>query len=347
MPSSAPSQTEILLINLGSPDSPSVVDVRRYLAEFLSDERVIDLPWLARQIILRCFILPFRPQASAAAYQTIWTPEGSPLVVTSRRFRDLLQEKVQERVEVAMRYGRPSIPSVLEEIVARGTNRLLLVPLYPHYAMSSYETVVVCVQEHLARLAPSMQLEIVPPFYEDPSYIASLVEVARPHLDKGFDHLLFSYHGVPERHLHKSDPTHQHCLVQPQCCECPSPAHTTCYRHQTRRTSEAFAKAAGVSADRYTVAYQSRFGRDPWLQPYTDETLVRLAQQGVRRIAVVSPAFVTDCLETLEEIAERGKESFLHAGGAEFEMIPCLNTHPRWVETVAHWLCDLVADNTK
>ncbi|MFM8657744.1 MAG: ferrochelatase, partial [Chthoniobacterales bacterium] len=226
------SKKAVLLLNLGSPDSTKIPDVRRYLREFLSDGRVLDVNPLLRAIVLNLFILPFRPRKSAAAYATIWTEAGSPLIVTSRKQRDLLAAKLDVPVHLAMRYGQPSVPDVMKQIVADGTEELFLVPLYPHYAMSSYETAVVQAMEEVARQKPEMKVTLLQPYYDDPEYIGALADATAPHLQQDYDMLVFSYHGVPERHLRKSDPSHAHCLTVPDCCHCASPSHATCYRHQ-------------------------------------------------------------------------------------------------------------------
>jgi len=331
----------VLLVNLGSPDSPSVPDVRRYLREFLMDGRVLDAPWPVRFLVVHALILPFRPRQSAEAYQKIWTPDGSPLVATSRKVMQELQQRARVPVELAMRYQNPSIVSAVDKLAAQGVEDLLLIPLFPHYAMSSYETAVVRVRAVLQRRAPRMRLTVEPPFFERPDYLEALVASAEPHLADGYDHLLFSFHGLPERHLRKSDPTHRHCLQVNDCCAVASPAQATCYRAQCFRTVEAFVRRAGVT--RYSVSFQSRLGREPWLTPYTDQELVRLAQAGVRNLRVICPTFVADCLETLEEIGMRGRELFLGAGGTEFRLIPCLNTHPLWIRTLENMVARFVA----
>lgn len=328
----------VLLVNLGSPDSPSVPDVRRYLREFLMDPRVLDAPWPVRFAVVHFGILPKRPRESAEAYHKIWTAEGSPLIVTSRRVQQALQARVPVPVELAMRYQNPSIPEAVRRLVQRGVEDCLLIPLFPHYAMSSYETAVVRVEREIARQAPQMRLTVLPPYFEDPDYIAALVESARPYLQGAWDHLLFSFHGIPERHLHKSDPTGAHCLRVPNCCEEPGLALPRCYRAQCLRTAAAFAQAAALPTGRWSVAFQSRLGRDPWLQPYTDQELTRLAQAGVKRLLVLCPAFVSDCLETLEEIRMRGAETFQGAGGETLTQIPCLNEHPRWLAALEGWI---------
>ena len=324
----------VLLVNLGSPDSPSVADVRRYLREFLMDGRVLDVNWVVRFCIVHFAILPFRPKQSAEAYHKIWTPAGSPLVVISRNVQAKLQQRVRVPVELAMRYQNPSVPQAVRNLAQNGVDDMLLIPLFPHYAMSSFETAVERVKEVAAALAPRMRLTVQPPCFEKPDYIAALVGNAQEFLKGDYDHLLFSFHGLPERHLRKSDPTGRHCLATKDCCTTASLAHATCYRAQCFKTVAAFVKQAGVPEGKYSVSFQSRLGRDPWLKPYTDFELPRLAQKGVRKLLVMCPAFVSDCLETLEEIGLRGRETFLEAGGSECTLIPCLNEHPLWLEAL-------------
>lgn len=325
----------VLLINLGSPDSTKVSDVRRYLNEFLMDARVLDVAWPLRRFIVG-MILINRPRESAHAYAQIWTKEGSPLVVTSRNVQRELQRRAGDGliVELAMRYQNPSIESAIENLRRQDVKDVLVFPLFPHYAMSSFETAVVRAQEVAARIAPRMRLKIAEPYYNDPDYIAALVASAADFLKADYDHLLFSFHGLPERHLRKADPTGTHCLARPDCCETPSPAHRTCYRAQCFATVRAFVEAASVPAEKFSVSFQSRLGRDPWLKPYTDFELERLAKSGVKKMRVICPAFVSDCLETLEEIAMRGRQTFLEAGGEDYALIPCLNEHPRWLDAL-------------
>jgi ferrochelatase len=320
----------ILLVNLGSPDSPAVPDVRRYLNEFLMDGRVIDVAWPIRRFVVG-MILINRPKESGHAYEKIWTKDGSPLVVTSRNVQKLLQARLAVPVELAMRYQNPSIESAVKSLAARGATDVLLIPMFPHYAMSSFETAVVRVQEVVAKLAPRMKLTVQPPYFDTPDYIAALVASAADFLKKEFDHLLFSYHGIPERHLRKADPTGGHCLTRENCCEVASPAHATCYRAQCFATTTAFVKLAGVPKEKYSVSFQSRLGKDPWLKPYTDYELPRLANVGKKKMLVICPAFVSDCLETIEEIGMRGCEQFMAGSGQEYTRIPCLNEHPLWI----------------
>jgi ferrochelatase len=320
----------VLLVNLGSPDSTSVGDVRRYLNEFLMDGRVIDTPWPLRRFIVG-MILINRPKQAAEAYRKIWLPEGSPLIVTSRKVQARLQEQVPVPVELAMRYQHPSIESAVRKLAEQKVDKTFLIPLFPHYAMSSYETAVVRVQKVARKVAPGMTIIVQPPYGGAPDYIAALADSAANHLEAGFDHLLFSFHGIPERHLHKSDPTGGHCLIASNCCETASPAHATCYRAQCFKTMAAFVEQAGIAANQCSISFQSRLGHDPWLKPYTDFELVEMPRRGLKKLLVICPSFVSDCLETLEEIGIRGRNAFLSAGGEEFAQIPCLNEHPLWL----------------
>ncbi|MBI3853003.1 MAG: ferrochelatase [Verrucomicrobia bacterium] len=333
------SKQGVLLVNLGSPDSPTVPAVRRYLNEFLMDGRVIDVAWPLRRFIVG-MILINRPKASAHAYRKIWTDEGSPLVVTSRRVQQELQRRVSVPVELAMRYQNPSIESAVRNLHQQGVSELLLIPMFPHYAMSSFETAVERVKEVMTKHAPQMSLKVTPPCFNEPDYIAALAGSAEDYLKRDYDHLLFSFHGLPERHLTKADPTCGHCLRVTNCCEVSSPAQATCYRAQCFKTVKAFVEKARVPKEKYSIAFQSRLGRDPWLKPYTDHVIQGLAENGAKKILVICPAFVSDCLETLEEIGIRGRDTFLQAGGQELKLIPCLNEHPLWLKALENKIGD-------
>lgn len=338
----------VVLMNLGSPDSTSVRDVKRYLDEFLMDSRVIDKPWISRALLVKGIIVPFRAPKSAAAYRSIWTEQGSPLIVISRELATALQHEMHTPVVIAMRYGNPSPAVAFNELMNRHPElqEVILVPMYPHYAMSSYETAVVYAQKQHEKGGYPFQLHIVPPYYKEPLYISALTESMKPYLQQPYDHILFSYHGVPVRHIKKGDITGNHCL-KPDCCKRDSPAHTQCYRHQCVVTTELAAQALQIPAEKYSMSFQSRLGREEWLQPYTSSTLEELPSRGVKRLLVVCPAFVSDCLETLEEIAEEGRHIFLKAGGEEFTMIPCLNTHPLWVQALREMIVKQFAENTE
>jgi ferrochelatase len=327
------SKQGVILLNLGSPDSTSVEDVRKYLREFLMDGRVLDAPHAIRWFLVNCLILPKRPKQSAEAYASIWRDEGSPLILTSKAQQAALAAQVDVPVALGMRYGSPSTESALQELLDQGVDDVLIVPMYPHYAMSSYETAVVHVMDAVRKLKPDLKTTLLPPFYQEPGYIDALVERARPAIEDGnFDMLVFSFHGIPQRHLVKGDPSHSHCMTTHDCCNTCHPAHATCYRHQCAMTVEKFVAATGIPKDKYMITFQSRLGREPWLQPYTDKTLEQLANDGHKRVKVMCPAFTADCLETLEEIAEEGRDIFLEAGGEAFEQIPCLNEHAKFIE---------------
>lgn len=328
----------VLLVNLGSPDSTSVPDVRRYLEEFLGDERVIDRPPQPfRSMLFNGIIIPRRAPKSAHAYEQVWTKEGSPLIVTSRRVQEKLAAALgpETPVYLAMRYGTPSIASVIGRIAADGIGEVLLFPQYPHYAMSSWETVVVKVYEEAARQSPGLKVACAQPFFADPDYIDVLHAVSAPYLTQPHDFVLFSYHGIPERHLRQSDPSHAHCLTVKDCCTTCSPVHATCYRAQCLATTRALVARAGIPADRHSVSFQSRLVGEPWLRPYTDFELERLPTDGKKRLLVLCPAFVADCLETLEEIQQQGRETFMEAGGESFQQIPCPNDHPAYIDFLA------------
>ncbi|MDX1314859.1 MAG: ferrochelatase, partial [Eudoraea sp.] len=294
----------VLLVNLGSPDSPTPKDVKPYLDEFLMDERVIDAPRWLRTLLVRGIILQTRPKKSAKAYQKIWWEEGSPLIVISERFRDKVKDQLSIPVVLGMRYGSMSIEKALAELQSEGVDEVLLVPLYPHYAMSSYETVVVKTLEVQQEKFPQMQVTTMPAFYKNPDYIKVLADSISEGLkDFEYDHILFSYHGIPERHIRKSDPTKFHCKIDGSCCKVNSVAHHTCYRHQCYDTTDLVMKQMKLDESKVSSSFQSRLAGDPWLKPYTDYEFERLAKEGRENLAVVTPAFVSDCLETLEEIA--------------------------------------------
>lgn len=337
----------IVLMNLGSPDSTEVKDVRKYLDEFLMDERVIDKPWLLRALLVKGIIVPLRAPNSAKAYKSIWSEKGSPLIVISKQQRDALKKEIDESVAIAMRYGTPSPKEAFDELLKKNPEleEVVLVPMYPHYAMSSYETAMEYAKEHHKKGTYKFKLSFIKPFYNEANYLHALGESIKPYLNQEYDQILFSYHGIPERHVVKCDPTGQHCLKVNNCCEVASEAHNYCYRHQCWITTKEIVKRLNIPEGKWGFSFQSRLGRDPWLQPYTAKRLEELPNEGVKKLLVVCPAFVSDCLETLEEIAEEGKESFMHAGGEKFELIPCLNVHPLWIETMAKWVRDYAGGN--
>ncbi len=323
----------ILLVNLGSPKSTSVKDVRTYLDEFLMDEKVIDLPWILRTFLVKGIILNTRPKKSAAAYQSIWWENGSPLVVISQQIQNKLQKIVDVPVALGMRYAEPSIQSGIQELVDKGVTEICVFPLYPQYAMSTTETVVSKTLEVQKKHFPNTDIYFIEPFYNKDIYINCLADSIREKLPENFDLLQFSYHGVPERHIFKTDTTGS-CDIEQCCFREELPSHALCYRHQCYKTTELVRKKLGLARDKVLQTFQYRLGNDPWLQPFTDKTLENLPTKGVKNIAMVCPAFVSDCLETLEEINEEGREIFEHAGGENFTYIPCLNDNDQWIEVI-------------
>ncbi len=329
----------LLLVNLGSPASTEVADVRSYLNQFLMDPYVVDLPWPLRRLLVS-LILIRRPAQSAHAYASIWWPEGSPLIVLSKRLQEAMKSQwTQGPVELAMRYGEPSLDTVLTRLAGQGITQVTLAPLYPQFADSTTTTVIEEAKRVVRERKLPIRFSILPPFFQDPDYIEALADSARPYLEKDFDHLLLSFHGLPERHLRKLDPT-GHCLRGPDCCRTASPeVLATCYRAQCMRSAEAFATRMGLRPEQWSVSFQSRLGKDKWIEPYTEARLDELAAQGVKKLLVMCPAFVADCIETLEEIGDRGREQFQEAGGESLELVPCLNDHPSWVAALKR-LCE-------
>lgn len=331
----------VLLVNLGSPKSTSPEDVKAYLDEFLMDPLVFDFPYILRSAIVRGIILKTRPKQSAEAYEKIWTEEGSPLIVNSERFKKRLQELLNLPISLAMRYGNMNIANGLEELVSQGVTKILLIPLYPQYAMSTVETIVLKVSELVKKNYPNLIIDRLPVFYKQSDYISILSQQIHESLDGvNYDHLLFSYHGLPTRHIKKRDLTGSHCKLDENCCYETSVAHDFCYRHQCFATTQAVAKTLNLKPQTYSNAFQSRLGIDPWLEPFTASEVKKLAQNGVKNLAVVSPAFVSDCLETLEEIAMEAKEFFIAAGGENLIFIPCLNDRADWVQLMAKWISE-------
>jgi ferrochelatase len=314
-------RTAVLLCNLGTPDEPTAPALRRYLAEFLADGRVVEIPKAVWMLILHGIILRVRPKKSAAKYASIWTPEGSPLKVWTEKQATLLRGYMGERghqlaVRYAMRYGNPSIPAVLDELKAQGVTRVLIVPAYPQYSGTTTASVFDAVANWGLKARHLPEFRFINRYHDDLGYIDALHRKVRTHwMHSGqAEHLVMSFHGVPERTLMMGDPYH---------CEC----------HKTARM---LAEKLGLAKDRYTVTFQSRFGKAKWLEPYTEPTLIALAQKGVKSVDVVCPGFTSDCLETLEEIRMEAQEAFKHAGGERFEYIDCLNDSPDWIRALTH-----------
>jgi len=333
----------LLLVNLGTPDAPTTAAVRRYLREFLSDRRVLDIAAPLRWALLELFILPSRPARSAEAYRKVWTEAGSPLLVHSRNLATQLAEALgpEWAVELGMRYGNPSLDVALQKLAAAGTRSITLAPLYPQYASSSTGSTLERVQQLVGAAWNVPALRVVPPFFNHPAFLDAWVEVARPALREArADHVLFSFHGLPERQVRKSDVSGRHCLQSPSCCDSPVAENQWCYRFQCFSTARSLTSRLGIPPEHSTVSFQSRLGRTPWLKPYTDLLLPQLVQKGVRRLAVVCPAFVADCLETEEEIGIRARADFLRAGGESLTLVPSLNAHPAWVRALVQMVRD-------
>jgi ferrochelatase len=331
--------TGVLLINLGTPDAPQTREVRRYLAEFLSDPRVLDMPWIARMALLHGVILRTRPAQSAAAYQKVWTDAGSPLLVHSEALAARVGEALGPayRVALGMRYGSPSIATALDRLLAEPLEQLTVLPLFPQWSSAATESALVKLRQEIAKRSDTPPVHEFADFYDEPRFIAAFAEVARPVLDEFRpDHVLFSYHGLPERQVRRTAPAH--CFSFEGCCNEVGIGNRRCYRAQCYATSRALVAALALERDTSSTSFQSRLGRTPWIQPYTDFVLPELAKKGVKRLAVMCPAFVADCLETLEEIEIRAADQWRECGGEELRLVPSLNTHPDWVAAVAAWV---------
>lgn len=325
----------ILLVNLGTPDAPTTPAVRRYLRQFLSDPMVIDIHPVARWLLVNLAIAPFRSPKSAKAYKKVWMREGSPLLVHTQALGQKVSEKLGPgyAVSIGMRYGQPSIASGLEGLIKAGATEIRVLPLFPQYAASSTGSAVA---EVLKRGIP---IKILPPFFRHSGFIEAFARVGEPVLERVRpDHVLFSFHGLPERHILKEDPVGNHCLKFDECCDQDVMQNQRCYRSHCFKTAHALRKRIGIPEDLCSISFQSRLGRTPWLKPYTDLILPELVRNGRKRIVVFCPTFVADCLETLEEIGIRAKESAIAAGAEAFELVPSLNDYPLWVETV----CEMV-----
>jgi ferrochelatase len=288
-------------------------------------------------MLVKGIIVPFRSPKSAAKYKTIWTENGSPLIHLSKLLQKDLGQKINLPVALCMRYGNPTPEAAFEKLVSENPDleEVVLVPLYPHYAMSSFETAVVHVQSAYSKKKYSFSLKVLQPFYNHPKYIDALANSLQPFLSHQYDHILFSYHGIPERHVRKMDVTKSICLVKENCCDISSEVHSTCYRHQVFTTTKLTAQKLGMKKGTYSTSFQSRLGADAWLKPYTVEQLTQFPNQGIKRLLILCPAFVSDCLETLEEIQMEGRETFLNNGGEEFTVVPCLNNNADWIAALS------------
>lgn len=313
-------QRGALLVNIGTPDGYGTSDVKRYLGEFLMDERVISLPYFWRALLVKGIILPFRSPRSAAAYKRIWSAEGSPMMVMMDRVARQLRENCRIPVGMGMRYGNPSIENAIEDLRSRGVREILLLPMYPHYTQSTYESALVEFSRIL-NTYEDMDYDLINPFYNHPDYLSALVQtISLSDAYREADHLLFSFHGVPVSHIRKQA------------------GMPTDYRMECLDTARMSAERLGLEEEQWSVSFQSRMGKGEWTRPYTTDILTSLARKGIRKIAVVTPSFTVDCLENLEEIAMAGRELFLSHGGEELYLIPCLNDHSAWIENLSRWI---------
>lgn len=325
----------VMLVNLGTPDEATVPAVRRYLREFLMDSRVIDIPYIPRFLLVNGIIAPFRAPKSTKVYKEVWLPEGSPLKIYGLGLANQLQELMGKGflVKLAMRYQNPSLKSVLEQMMQAGVSKIVVVPLFPQYASATSGSVVDKVMELVQGYQIIPELVFTGPFYNHDRFINRFAEIGKKYLQsEQFDHVLFSYHGIPERHIRKGDLL-KHCQLG-SCCDSITPANALCYRAQCFETSRRLAKALGIG-DNYTTAFQSRLGRDPWIKPYTEDIVKELPKKGYKRVLAFSPAFVADCLETTEEVGMEYKELFEEFGGVHWQLVESLNDNPEWVKDLA------------
>jgi len=328
-------KTAVLLMNVGSPDEPKIGAVWRYLTEFLNDKRVIDLPWLLRKFLVNFIIIPFRVKNSTKLYKLLWTEKGSPLIFHSFEMKQKLQLKLGDEFEVfvAMRYQKPDYKRVIRQIKEQEFNKLVLFPLYPHHAMSTTETTVVAVEQELKKQKVNLELKVIDQFYNHPKFLKTFAAQGKKYKPENYDHIVFSYHGLPNRHLEK---VHPDIKVEQCSCQNAMPEHGHhCYRATCYATSRLLAKELGIAPENYSVAFQSRLD-NKWMEPFTDEVLLAKLKEGKKRILVFAPAFVTDCLETIIEIGDEYKEEFLKKGGEKLQLVESLNAEPAWIETMTN-----------
>jgi protoporphyrin/coproporphyrin ferrochelatase len=328
-------KTGLLLINLGTPESPEPKDVGNYLREFLMDPLVIDIPFLVRWVLVKCLIVPRRSYQSSRLYKKIWTEQGSPLLVYTQSLSRKVQSALGESFVVlpAMRYGKPSIAESLKTLLEAGVDRLIALPLYPQYSLAASESSIVEFNRQADLILPGVPRQTVPAFYGHEAYLNAVAEVSRPHLE-GAEKILFSFHGIPERHVKKTDLTGKHCLSSPNCCDAIGEANKNCYRAQSYATARSLALKLGLRDNDWEVGFQSRLSGTPWIRPYSDAFYVELPEKGTKKLTVLTPSFVADCLETLEEVQIRGDESFREAGGEKLTLVPSLNDHDAWTKAI-------------
>ncbi len=347
MKHSEPSEkkTGILLINLGSPASPKTGAIRSYLREFLSDPRVMTMPTLVRWIILYCFILPFRPGKIKEKYEKIWEADGFPLIKHNRALADKISLLTGKNylVEPVMRYGLPSIESGLNRFKKAGIEKLIVLPLFPQYSSATSGSILEKVMAVIKKWDTIPQTTVIPYFYHHPSYISVCVSIGKEYWKKNPDHVLFSFHGLPESHILKADSTHHHCLKEDHCCDVISNTNSACYRAQCVQTAMAVARKLDIPVQKYTISFQSRLGRSAWLGPYTSDTVAQLAQSGAKHLLVFCLSFVADCLETTEEILVEEKKNFINNGGENLVLVPSLNSSQDWAEAVIDILSESIS----
>lgn len=332
-------KTGLLLINLGTPDAPTVEAVRRYLDDFLMDPYVVDIPFLLRYILVKGIILRTRPSASAQLYQSIWTDQGSPLLVLSMALKESVAAALGDgfAVELGMRYGNPSIDVAVQNLMQQSLDQLIVLPLFPQYSTAATESAIQSFKTAFARYASTLPVRIITEFYNHSEFInAYAARIAKQFNAARHDHLLLSYHGLPVKHLEKTgcEFVGKHCVNTTDCPKI-TMQNKQCYRAQCFETSRLIAKALNLTENQYSSAFQSRLGKTPWIQPYTDLHLPTLYNNGIKNLVIASPSFVTDCLETLEEIAIRAKEQWVALGGETLTVIPCLNSDAKWVEAIS------------
>jgi len=336
--------TGVLLIQLGTPDSTEVSDVRRYLREFLSDPRVLDIPAPARALLLNAVILPFRPRRSAEQYEKIWTKEGSPLIIHTETLANELQAALGDgyRVAVGMRYQNPPISSAVARLVAANCDRIVILPLFPQYASASTGSALEAALGVVGELWNVPDVVTIGDFFAEPGFIRAVAVVARPHLEAfDPDHVILSYHGLPKKQVIKSDPTGAWCLNRSDCCDQIVEANRYCYRAQCFATTRAVVAELGLDPSSVGTTFQSRLAGQKWIEPYTDVEVAALHEAGVRRLAVLTPSFTADCLETLEEIGIRLRKQWTELGGEDLLVVPCVNAEPVWVSAVADMVRDV------
>jgi ferrochelatase len=329
-------KTGVLLIQLGTPDSPSNKDVRKYLTEFLNDKYVFDIPWLKRWLLVNLIIVPFRVPNSAKLYKEVWSEEGSPLLKNTLDLKKKLQDSLGKSYQVAMgmRYQNPTLKSALKELYDAEVSKIVAIPLYPQYATSTTKSTIEKINSLIGKMDNFPKINFIERFFDHPLFIDSWIKRAEQYNKEDYDHVIFSFHGLPERQIKKLDNSNSHCLEKEDCCTINCEWNTHCYKHHCYETAKTIASRIGLTEKDYTICFQSRLGRDPWIQPYSDKVIEEKAKQGMKNLLVFSPAFVADCLETLYEITVEYGEIFTKFGGDKVQLVESLNSSPPWVEAL-------------